>query len=95
MGKKHERSEGHIPPKVATTNPWKRVCVDLIGPYTVRAKDGTKLDFMCLTIIDPATSWFQIAELPHSDVEYTREGKELIAVIDKTSMSIKRLFNKH
>ena len=51
------------------------VCVDLVGPYTGKAKDGTKLDFMCLTIIDPATSWFEIAELPHSDVEYTRKGK--------------------
>ena len=52
------------------------MCVDLIDPYTVRAKDGTKLDFKCLTVIDPSTPWFEIAELPHSDVEYTREGKE-------------------
>ena len=95
MGKKQKLSEGHIPPKVAIIHPWKRVCVDLIGPYTVKAKDGTKLGFMCLIIIDLATSWFQIAELPYSDVEYTREGKELIAVIDKKSMSIERVFNKH
>ena len=45
----------------------------------MKAKDGTKLDFMCLTSIDPAMSWFEIAELSHSDVEYTREGKELIS----------------
>ena len=70
------------------------VCVDLIGTCTVKAKDGTKLDFMCLTMIDPATSWFEITELPHSDVKYTREGKELIAVIGKTSTCIARLFNK-
>ena len=63
------------PGKIVTIYPWKQVCVDLVGPYTVKANDGTKLDFMCLTMIDPATSWFEIAELPHSDVEYVTEGK--------------------
>jgi hypothetical protein len=38
--------------------------VDLIGPYTIKGKDGTVIDFMCLTMIDPATSWFKIVELP-------------------------------
>jgi hypothetical protein len=38
--------------------------VDLIGPYTIKGKDGTEIDFMCLTMIDPATSWFEIVELP-------------------------------
>jgi hypothetical protein len=38
--------------------------VDLIGPYTLKGKDGTEIDFMCLTMIDPASSWFEIVELP-------------------------------
>ena len=38
--------------------------MDLIGPYTLRGKDGTVIDFMCLTMIDPASSWFEIVELP-------------------------------
>jgi hypothetical protein len=38
--------------------------VDLIGPYTLKAKEKTQIDFMCVTIINPATSWFEIAELP-------------------------------
>ena len=67
-GKKPKLKYGHIPPKNATTHPWKQVCVDLIGPSTVKAKDKSKMDFVCLTIIDPATSWFEIAELPHDDV---------------------------
>ena len=29
-------------------------------------KDGTQIDFMCVTMIDPATSWFEIVELPVS-----------------------------
>ena len=35
-----------------------------LGPYTLRGKDGTVIDFMCLTMIDPASSWFEIVELP-------------------------------
>ena len=38
--------------------------MDLIGPYTLKGKDGTEIDFMCLTMINPASSWFEIVELP-------------------------------
>ena len=34
--------------------PWEALCVDLIGPYTLNGKDGSSIDFMCLTMIDPA-----------------------------------------
>ena len=40
--------------------------MDLIGPYTLKGKDGTQIDLMCVTMIDPATSWFEIVELPVS-----------------------------
>ncbi len=43
---------------------WEALCVDLIGPYTLNGKDGSSIDFMCLTMINPATSWFEIVELP-------------------------------
>ena len=43
--------------------------MDLIGPYTLKGKDKTQIDFMCVTIIDPATSWFEIVELPISQQE--------------------------
>jgi hypothetical protein len=35
-----------------------------MGSYTLNGKDGSSIDFMCLTMIDPATSWFEIVELP-------------------------------
>eukprot|EP00804_Cyclotella_cryptica_P007668 CCRYP_015240-RA/>CCRYP_015240-RA protein AED:0.47 eAED:0.47 QI:0/-1/0/1/-1/1/1/0/113 len=35
------------------TNPWEALCVDLIGPYTLKGKDKTQIDFMCVTMIDP------------------------------------------
>ena len=41
--------------------------MNLIGPYTLKGKDKTEIDFMCLTMIDPATSWLEIIELPVVD----------------------------
>ena len=42
--------------------------MDLIEPSTLKDKDGTQIDFMCVTMIDPATSWFEIVELPVSQL---------------------------
>ncbi len=41
--------------------------MDLIGPYTLKGKDVTEIDFMCLTMIDPASSWFEIELLLTTD----------------------------
>jgi len=69
--------------------------VDPIGPYTIKARDKTILDFMCLTMFDPVTSWFEIIELPLVSVTVKREDKEIIEVIiDKSSASVAKLFNK-
>ena len=57
--------------------------MDLIGTYTLKGKDKTRIDFMCITMIDPATSWFEIVELPISQQELDipmgtkgRQGKD-------------------
>jgi hypothetical protein len=54
---------GHLPPKTIITIPLKVLCVDLIGPYNPKSKDGTVVDFMALRMIDPATNWFKIVGL--------------------------------
>jgi hypothetical protein len=54
---------GKLPAKLAITTPWESLCVDLIGPYILKGKDKTVLDFMCVTMIDPATRLFKIAQL--------------------------------
>jgi hypothetical protein len=67
--------------------PWKELCVDLIlGPYTLKGKDGSSIDFMCLTMIGPATSWFKIVELPTVAQETTVPpvGKGKKVTFDKT-----------
>jgi len=95
-GKKRRRKYGKLPPKIAITTPWQCVCVDLIGPYTLKDSSGSViLDFMCLTMIDPATGWFEIIELPTTDIKFVRKGEEIVDVIlDKSSACISRLFNK-
>jgi hypothetical protein len=37
-----------------------------IRPYTLKGKDKTEIDCVCLTMFDPASSWFEtkIVELP-------------------------------
>ena len=51
---------------------------------------------MCLTMIDPATSWFEIVELPNVDCTYVRDNKEEIVevIIDKSYACVSQLFNK-
>jgi hypothetical protein len=63
VNKQHKHKYGKLPTQLVITNPWETLCVDLIRPYTLNGKDGTEIDFMCMTMIDPASSWFEIFEL--------------------------------
>jgi hypothetical protein len=80
INKRRSQKYGHPPPKTVITNPWECLCVDLIGPYTLKDKDNLQIDFMALTMIDPASSWFKIAELPivKQLSQQTVNGKELL-----------------
>ena len=86
--KKRKVKYGHVPPKeVGTLVPWDTVHVDLIGPYTKEVYqqqpglDKPKkvdLELTAMTFIDPATGWFEVAEVPS---------------IDKSSARISNLFD--
>jgi hypothetical protein len=72
VNKRRSKKYGHLPPKLVITTPWRALCVDLIGPYyTLQGQNSSSIDFMCLTMIDPATSWFEIVELPTVDLVMT------------------------
>jgi hypothetical protein len=62
--KKQRLKYGHLLLKTVITIPWRVLCIDHIGPYTPKGKDGTVIDFMVLMMIDPVTSRFKIVELP-------------------------------
>jgi hypothetical protein len=58
------RPVGHLPPKKAEEGPWETLCIDLIGPYTIQGADKEELTLHYLTMIDPVTGWFELAEIP-------------------------------
>ena len=102
MYKKRKGKYGKIPTKILDNpqEPWSTVHIDLIGPYSVTAKnrlpDGTIVDkeykLTCMTFLDPVTGWFEIAEVPQylvKDIK-TNEFKESI---DKSSARISQIFN--
>ena len=79
--------------------------MDLIAPYTLKGKDGTEIDFMCLTIIDPASSWFEMVELPVTteavipmdtqEQKGTKTHKNIkLPYFDKSSAMISKLVNR-
>ena len=46
----------------AEATPWDKMCIDLIGPYTILRKGKQDLICKCVTMIDPATGWFEIQQ---------------------------------
>jgi hypothetical protein len=59
--KRKIKKHGLLPPKEAEaeSEPWDRMCIDLIGPYTINKKKKN-LICKCVTMIDPTTGWFEI-----------------------------------
>ncbi|MFM8588489.1 MAG: RNase H-like domain-containing protein [Bacteroidota bacterium] len=106
INKRRKLKYGHVPPKFVVMTPWEALCVDLIGPFTLKGKDGSQIDFMCLTMIDPASSWFEMVELPvmetitpiaTSSKRGTKTHKPMLTketYFDKTSTMISHLVNK-
>ncbi len=81
------------------STPWEALCVDLVGPYTLKGKDSSAIDFMALTMINPTSSWFEIVELLLVTrlTAMTVNGNEKISeelIFDKSSNQIARLVNK-
>jgi transposase InsO family protein len=67
--KKPRKQYGHLPAKTAEeSEPWSRVNVDMMGPLTV--KTPTKIhELLVLTMIDPATGWFEVAPMKNATSE--------------------------
>ncbi len=102
VNKRRTLKYGHLPSTIVISTPWQVLCVDLVGPYTLKGKDGSAIDaidFMALTMIDLTSSWFEIVELPLVTwlTTMTVNGKEKVSeelIFDKSSNQIARLFNK-
>ena len=94
VNKKRKQKYGHLPSKIVISTPWEALCVNLVGPYTLKVKVGLSIDFMALTMTDPTS-----AELPLIIRLMTKTVKEKERIIeeeifDKSSDRISRLVNK-
>ena len=65
--KKSSKKYGKLPEKEAEAIPWDKLCVDLVGPYTIKRKNKKPLTLWCVTMIDPATGWFEIREIKNKE----------------------------
>ena len=85
-----------MPPKTAEVKPWNPVCVDLIGPYTLKGVDRTVMDFMWLMMINPATAWFKIVDFSLARVTCRQDGEDITEVIiDESYAQVSHLFNSY
>jgi len=72
---------GKLPVKVhPPLVPWNRVDVDLIGPFTVNTPKG-KFELRALTMIDPATGWFEVKDV------VSPSAKDAMEAFDDTWLS--------
>ena len=100
--KPRKRKYGKLPAQsVGELIPWQTVHTDLIGPYSITAKqfqtDGSIIDkelsLTCMTMIDPVTGWFKIIEV-RSYIVADVKSKSLQESIDKSSARISHLFDQ-
>ena len=63
MTKRGKIKYGHLPTKEADVNPWDVLCIDLIVSYSVKQSNNQTQALWALTMIDPATNWFDMIEI--------------------------------
>jgi len=81
--KKNSKKYGLLPPKpTPEIIPWHTLCVDLIGPCNCGVKNekepekDTFVQPHCLTMIDPATRFFECCEIMHKRACYVANHLE-------------------
>jgi RNase H-like domain found in reverse transcriptase/Integrase zinc binding domain/Reverse transcriptase (RNA-dependent DNA polymerase) len=65
--KRSSKKYGLLPEKEAEAEPWDKLCVDLIGPYNLKRKNKNTLKLWCVTMIDPATGWFEMKQIENKE----------------------------
>ena len=73
--KNPRKKYGFLSKQDINQDPWNTICVDTIGPYSVKTKHDKELNLLAITICDPATGWFEVAEI--RDKSATQTAKVL------------------
>jgi len=80
VSKKRDKKYGLLPPKpTLEVIPWQMLCVDLVGPYKFGnvKKPKTYIEFHCMTMIDPATEFFDTVEIIEKTVDVIANWLEI------------------
>ncbi len=60
--KKQKKKYGHVPPKIAESQPWEHLCAYMIGSYQLQRKGKKTSRLQDIAMIDSATGWFEIVQ---------------------------------
>ena len=75
--KRTYKKYGHLPEKEAEAQPWQKLCVDLIGPYKIQQTNTKQpMTLLCVTMIDPATGWFEMRRIKNKHSHTVAEQVE-------------------
>jgi hypothetical protein len=61
--KNPSKKYGYLSKQDINQDPWHTTCVDTLGPYLVTTTHDKELNLLTITIWDPATGWFEVAEI--------------------------------
>src|SRR4051794_16111994 len=56
----------HFPLKVVGAQLWDKMCIDLIGPFTIKREGRPDLVYKCITMSNPASDWLEVH--PYDDI---------------------------
>jgi hypothetical protein len=45
----------------------KNLCVDMVGPDTIKRRGAEALTLRCVTMIDPETRWFKMKDVKNKE----------------------------
>jgi len=80
VSKKCDQKLGLLPPKPnPEITPWYTLCIDLVGPYKFgdEKKPETHIELRCVTVMDPATGFFEMVEIGHKTADTIANWLEL------------------
>lgn len=77
--KARHKKYGKVPPKPnVEIIPWHTLCIDLIGPYTIGHDKKHQTVLHCMTMIDPATGWFEIVQIDEKKADEVANRLEFV-----------------
>jgi len=78
--KQRDQKIGLLPPKpTPEIIPWHTLCIDLVGPYKFgeEKKPETYIELHCVTMVDPATGFFETVEIGQKTADVTANWLEI------------------